>query len=761
MDSLQLPFAKFSAEDSQTNAKSLAWELDIQLDDDRPLKFFCLIVFQNGPVDNLSIIKELSNRLIDSIRYQYSLLQGNNISITTEDFFEQCLQKANAEISNFLLDISTPLPIESWAMLLGMIAPHSNPKRIQFFASRFGNVTGWLLNNAQLETKKLISIFDIPDILPTQQVPSKFFKNILSSSLPKNDQLFFCTPNLLNYISLTELKNVLSTLNATSALQQLENQISFRPPDHLVAGMTLKLAAHPIIEKKTLFDKDQNAENSMQNLIDTQSETQKLLGNQVGFGFNQFSSFFSRIKRTLSSKLNPSASAVVPSASQKKEVHPAIKIVQITVQTGLVVIRRTIVFVQKRIPKKPAKSTSSSSMGMLSQNQTVTRVVIWKIYLNKILTPIKSYFGRTNFTKLFKSPIFYISIAVIAVLFISITSFRSVRQDKAETFTLAENSLQEIRKNLDLIDSHLIVGREADAVQLLTSSMNRLNQLEDVDEFADEKSILLEELTQRQSRLRKEIVINSPDVVISDVNQILGADSQNILIVGDSIKILSTKPQVFVSINRESKAKSEVSLTTDITSWTSATEIDDNSFALLKNNEISIINSNDGSSTSASTNIQTRFVGAISFNNRLYTVAPDDNQIYRSNRSPNYSVLTKWINDQSVSLEGSRDLAIDGSVYILFADKVIQFVGGRPANPGLSLDLVDPALQNAQKIWTDADTNRIYLLEPSRILVYEKTGKFVAQYLVPDTSEFVDFTVDLVSNQIYLLTSNQFIQIPL
>ncbi len=77
MNRLDLPFAHFSLQQDLSNAVSHSWSVDIELDELRSLKFFGFIVFQEGPVDNPSIIKELSSRLIDTIRYQQALLEGN------------------------------------------------------------------------------------------------------------------------------------------------------------------------------------------------------------------------------------------------------------------------------------------------------------------------------------------------------------------------------------------------------------------------------------------------------------------------------------------------------------------------------------------------------------------------------------------------------------------------------------------------------------------------------------------------------------
>jgi hypothetical protein len=151
--------------------------------------------------------------------------------------------------------------------------------------------------------------------------------------------------------------------------------------------------------------------------------------------------------------------------------------------------------------------------------------------------------------------------------------------------------------------------------------------------------------------------------------------------------------------------------------------------------------------------------GTSFFNNRLYTIAPELNQILRSNLSPNFSVFNNWLDDQSVNLANARDLAIDGSIYVLHPDTVTEFLTGSPANPGIALAQIDPPLENAQSIWTSADTTRLYILDPERLLVYQKTGKFIGQYYLTDTSGFKDFVVDEDADKVYLLTEEKLFEI--
>lgn len=759
---MNLPFSHFSLKAKESNAVSKAWEIDIQLDENRLTKFFALTILNKGPENNDRVLDELSDRIMETIKYQQHLLEGNRVSVTTEDFFEQCLQKINAEISSFLRDISVALPIHSWAIIIGMLAPETNEKRKQFFTSRFGEVTGWLLNSAQLDTKKLINIFDEPDSLPPTQMPQKFFRNILNSSLPVNDQLLFCTPNLLNYISLSDIKKTLSTLSVAASLKHFENQIDFRPNDTIVSSMTIKLAPFPVIEQAIVSDDKHNAEHSMSNLINTQSETEKLLGNSAGLGLSKLGSILTNFSKTLKNKLLPPENELVPSqgGQQKKTIVTKIisfivKIVDVSFSLIASVITRFSGQTSSRSARK------KKSLELLSTNQTITRVSIFKKKFARAFHPLKRLVGQSQWSAIFKKPLTYIVIIGLVVIIALAGSWRSSSNQKAADLASARDLLVSVTENITRIDSHLIVGREADAVSLLQQSQEMLASAALTEELAEESDRLKNELEQRQRRVRKEILVTNASATISGLSASLGSAPVSITGFENQIFILSENPHKLAQIALQDNSNQVIDITTDASALTHSQAISASEIMLVNKNTLTVINTGGENGVTSTANTQAELFGAEFFNNRLYTLAPADNKLLRSNRAPNYSVLNSWLDDDSVDLSDARDLAIDGSIYVLKPDGITQLLKGRAANPGINLAAIDPALSDAQKIWAVADSNRVYILEPSRLIVFEKTGRFVAQYVVEGQSDFKDFVIDETNNKAYILVADELIQFEL
>lgn len=763
MDRLDLPFAHFSTTKDGSNAISFAWDLDIQLDEDHPLKFFSLIVFNDGPVDNPQIIRELSARIIDSIRYQQAILEGNRVSITTEDFFEQCLKKINGEISLFLKEISAPLPIHSWSMVIGMLGRESESKRLQFFTSRFGKVTGWLLNNAQLETKKLISIFDVPDLLPAHQVPQKFFKNVLASELPHNDQLFFCTPNLLNYISLSEIKHVLSTLSVAAAVKHYENQVNFTTNDRLVCGVTVKLSPYTITTQQPTLDlPSHSVEDSINTLLETQNETQRLLGNQAGSPLSALSASINQVRDSVVDRLRPKhESKLVPNASTARDEGFLIRSIQGTVRSIQRVVKSTSGAIEKRSIQQQTKK--SSPLDMVSKNQSLLKVNNWKKTVEKLTTPLKQAGDFVKKTNLLKQPIFWAVVAIIAVGIAGMSLFqRSVTQQQ-ENKDAYIATLDTVQTNINTIDSHLIVGREGDATELVTTSeelLSALAETEDEDLLA-RKSILQEEIEDRQRKLRKEIIVTTESALFtSSFAESLQFPPQQLAQQGNSLYIASEQANVLVNgeITENGITWTETSLQSDLITYSDAIFSGVNQLTFISENTVANANITNGAATSVIANTQSQLTGGQVYNNRIYSLSTSDNQILRSG-SGSFSVFSNWLNDVGPGVTDAVDLAIDGTIYVLKPNDLVQYLSGRPSNPGIKLDAVTPALENARELSIATTGNDIFIAEPDRILHFKKTGKFISQYLIDGNPELIDILYNEERAELYILTKEAVIAI--
>lgn len=107
-------------------------------------------------------------------------------------------------------------------------------------------------------------------------------------------------------------------------------------------------------------------------------------------------------------------------------------------------------------------------------------------------------------------------------------------------------------------------------------------------------------------------------------------------------------------------------------------------------------------------------------------------------------------------LSSATGMAIDGSVWLLFKDGSIQqYTSGTSNNLQVS-GLLKP-LNNPTRIVTDITMEGVYVLDSgnSRIVKFDKTGKYQNSYSASILSTAKDFTVDETNKKIQILSQGK------
>lgn len=116
------------------------------------------------------------------------------------------------------------------------------------------------------------------------------------------------------------------------------------------------------------------------------------------------------------------------------------------------------------------------------------------------------------------------------------------------------------------------------------------------------------------------------------------------------------------------------------------------------------------------------------YNNNIYLVNNDNNQIVRYNRSGNnFTSAQTWLSDNELAKITS--LAIDGSIYTWHENgQINKFTRSQLQN--FSIEPIEPNIRSSFIIITNNDLPALYLLENEnkRIIIINKEGKLVKQY---------------------------------
>ncbi|MBU0668120.1 hypothetical protein KJ951_02185 [Patescibacteria group bacterium] len=179
----------------------------------------------------------------------------------------------------------------------------------------------------------------------------------------------------------------------------------------------------------------------------------------------------------------------------------------------------------------------------------------------------------------------------------------------------------------------------------------------------------------------------------------------------------------------------------------------------FKDNRVSFVDTADGAFKKG--------VAIEAYSNKIYILDSAGNQIWRYTRRRDSFDAAEAYNINADLAKGI-DLAIDGNIYVLGNDGYITklFSGNKEEFP-IKKEPIDP-LENPTRIYTELDMGSIYILEPDkqRVLVYykdDKTGgaSYDRQLVFDDMTDLRDLFVDKDTNKLYLLDQSKIYEVAL
>lgn len=101
-------------------------------------------------------------------------------------------------------------------------------------------------------------------------------------------------------------------------------------------------------------------------------------------------------------------------------------------------------------------------------------------------------------------------------------------------------------------------------------------------------------------------------------------------------------------------------------------------------------------------------------------------------------------------------MQIDGSVWLLKkSGEILKYTQGLPDH--FSLGGLDKGIRDPKSFFVSSDTENLYILDSgnNRVVVVDKKGGYLAQYLAHDLSGFSDLVVDEQGKKVYLLSGSK------
>ena len=710
-------------------------------------KIFALIEIETKRAEDLKVI----NFLINNLTFEYyqnekMLLRERMPSLKVEHIFESALAKTNKKLAEFLQNEKIKLNQNLINLTVGVIYKN------QLHFTNLGKNKALLIykNKAEIEQAKY-KLANITEQTKTAEFKkpatiTKLFSSVVSGSIPAGSYFLFTNETLPEYLSTKELIEVITTLPPTSAMEQIKNlleKINLYVP--FLAILIKNTTGEPAEIKVSTYQP--TTQTSIQSLNLTEEATEKLL---TPSGLINFKNWFAGANKFFSN-INPLAK--LRSKKSKQNIILLKKPADFNWFTKffkffknlLSYLARLIIYLFQIFSDRKKLHQLFS----LNQSKFKSRFVGLKNNLRKF----NFWFKNLN-----KKNQLILTISLICLfIFMNNSIWLSWRNKEKEKQSSSNQLIQLIEQKQNQIDASLLYNNEAGAKKLLDETTNLTEQLP--RSTAKQKSQYKKFLTQNtifSEKINHLIKIDTPLELANLINLNSQADPKNLIKVGKKIYLADNGQKSIYSLEIESKI---VTAITEI----KPTIIDLNFPVTDGKNKIYYLNSTNliglnslneeisQLSLALPANLK-KIAGLTLFNNRLYFLDSQGQQIYRLSSTNNgFGDATSWLSER-VDLTQTVSLDIDGNIYLLKTDGlVLKFARGKKQD--FNLAAVEPALSATTKLIVSLEQKYLYLLEPKtkRLVVFDKTGKFLVQYLINQFNDLKDFIVDETAKKIYFL----------
>jgi len=706
--------------------------------------------------------KELINQdLINEIQEVIKTNYYGTEDLNTETAFEKALEKTNQKITDLL-----GLYESNWLDKFNICVAVLKDDILHF--SHVGQISAILIHHEM--------ITDIIATTPGLEIkvnPLKVFSNIVSGTLSPGDIILFCTPSLLDYMSLEKLKRMILAYTPHQAVMQLENLLAenggFTAFAMIVAKLSsaLDYAETPsLIHTVPMAASVSAPQSSMDELIKKEEATGKYLSPSLLSYFLQFIKtswqkliMFVRLKILRQSprrlRLSQEFRDYGPSIKERQALRRKsatatffsvlLSIGRKSIYFIIVGLRRFMQLFQKKREMALAEKTSRFSFG-----STISNLII-------------------RFKRLPRfSQIILVIIIIIAFAFTQSIVGMGKKKEATQRQTEYDQTVSSISQKTTEAESALSYGNEERAKQLLAEARNLLNGLPKKEDEQKQKSDELQIAINVQLYKTKHII------QIEKPNQVADFSTLDPLIKIYGLALISNNIYAFNpadnSVNQLNLDKKEVTALGN-------NELENNFQYILTESTSKLLFLDTANKLEeydvnakklkplqfALTAEEVNIADMAFYQSKIYLIDILNNQIYRAQKTDaGYSNPTNWVKDTGVDLRDSRSLAVDGSIYVLKSNGEVYRLS-KGYKDDWQIETIDPVLNTPSQIWTDTSVNNIYILDSQgkRLVVFNKNGKFLNQYTSDRFNNLIDFVVKEKEKRAYLLNSTKIYEIEL
>lgn len=685
-------------------------------------------------------IPDFINFIIDQIKSNYysfspkvnenEILVTGNINV--EEALEKALQKTNIDIFAYLEKEKMTITLKDIHILVVVSKDH------EIIFSLAGKINSYLFHLRKNGSYQIVNVFENLASIQNEINPLKFFTQTIYGQIRENDFMFFCTSNILDYLSLEKIKTIVTQNEPSDTGRYFKTMLSaIEMPKHFVfSTISLQknaISSRPAIPSIGNFDYEKAAsKDSIKKLANSEKATERLLNPSLKLNFKKYTS---ALQSSFLNYLNDFKSGTLSKLAVMKKKQ--------TLRSNVS---------EKNQIKKNYLNTDNDLFGKILKNKNIQKIFQHLIDLAQKI--FQAFIRLPKKTKI-------VSITSIILFFLLIQSVihLSAKNEERKEQKALENTLENIQKMQDAAEASIVYQDEDAARNLYLKASQELNNIPEKKKNSPDIIQMTQTIEQKLEELRHMENIKEPTILgnwknldpKSQITQIL-LYGKNLLFGYNSskslINTLDVNTHILGSILSPIKNMGEITLGTTYK----------NSLLLMNNDQTLFtydLNNNDIRPTPITIREGSKISSIQAYGNTVYALDPRNNQVIKYTATNAGLTSPKdWIHDDIVEIHDAIDMAIDGNIYILKSHgEVIRLLNGKLTT--FSIKSIDPLLSNPTKIFTNSETSYIYILDPEnkRVVVVDKNGILVQQYASEKFDNLKNFIVLEKEKRIYVLNN--------
>lgn len=658
--------------------------------------------------------------------------------------FENAMHLLNRKLQQVTAELG-----EEWIKKLNASVAVIKGNELQF--TQIGNLNIFIIQNKQIIPLHEKNKYNIN--------PLKIFANISNGQLTDNSSIIFCTESLLDYLSQEKIKKTILENDPDEAVENLQELLESNNNSANFAAIIIKMlplkefaTTNPIgtlkgEEKisKTTINEDAD---SMQKLVDQEASTNDLLSPSLWpslkKNLEQWKSrqkSFKEINQDKKTIKNPSDDNWSYALLIGKKILTFLKDLSWQIITALIWLFRKIAGLFQNRREYSSKFSSLPNRAGGKINKTIT-------WFKKLSTP------RKAFIILFIIIIFFFAQSII---------WQGDSKAKKEANALAAQNLSDATNKLGQADTKIIMNDLPGAKILVSEAQNLLTAIP-ADNNLDQSKLNAEKnkLRELSDKVNNVTRIDNPESVANFSSLNPAPQLNKISHISDYFYGFDQNNTSVYSYNTDTKA-AEISTENKADKFTALTKDSAGSVLAVLNNQtfkqFSPVLKKLSDVTVGFDNKDYQIADLRIFSSKLYTLDVKNNQIFKHTKNgDNYNTGEAWLDDEDADLTDARSFAIDGSIYVLKNKGQVISLFGSELKTDWKLETVDAGIESATQIYTDENTDNLYVLDPAnkRVVAYDKNdGKSVAQYTSDKWGDLKYLVVEQSAGSLYVLNGTE------